>query len=53
MSSAPPRPFTAATNKFAYAQVFTRASIRQPGEAAPLRPERRLHLSLFRRDRHS
>ena len=50
MSSTHPRPFTAATNKFAYAQVFTRASIRRPDEALPRR-ERRLHLPLLRRGR--
>ena len=52
MRSTPPPPFTAATNKFAYAQVFTRASIRRPDEA-PLRREHRLHLPTLRRDRHA
>jgi hypothetical protein len=50
MSSAEYRPFTAATNKFAYAQVFTRASIRRPDEA-PVRREHRLHLPSLRRSR--
>jgi hypothetical protein len=50
MRSAEYRPFTAATNKFAYAQVFTRASIRRPDDA-PIRREHRLHLPTLRRAR--
>ena len=52
MSSADRRPFTAATNKFAYAQVFTRDSIRRP-DAAPQHREHRLHLPALRRTRTS
>lgn len=53
MSNTDYRPFTAATNKFAYAQVFTRATLPRHDELATDRGHHRLARVLHRDDRRS